>query len=386
MKLFDFDIHIGDWRVLVQSRDIQNGAVQSRHITDNAVTTEKIGDGEVKSRNIAPEAVTTDKIGPGEVKSVNIGKEAVTTEKLADESVTGDEIEGNAVKNGKLAKDAVHARNIKNRSVTSEKIGIKAIRSEHIGDGQVKAVHIDKSQLDWDHLNPDLQNIIASREEGGVALSNEFGDSELIGITQKTLSRVIDRMQDQIDKLHPGSIGISISATPNIVYEDAGSNVTVTASMVDGSIADLIKVTMGNQLIAMQENVSELTASVVVNTTSTIEAEAEQQGLTYEQSTKVTGTRPYYVGSGFAYTEIINDAHKQSIKANPNGTYNVVVTTAQTRVFFVVPQSMTINRATMSGFTFPLDSPQSVIVDGTAYKVYQSSNTYDTGTLTIVIS
>ncbi len=52
MKLFEFDIHIGDWRVLAQSRDIQNGAVQSRHITDNAVTTDRFGYGEVKSRNI----------------------------------------------------------------------------------------------------------------------------------------------------------------------------------------------------------------------------------------------------------------------------------------------------------------------------------------------
>lgn len=97
MKLFEFDIHIGDWRVLVQSHDIQNGAVRSRHITDGAVTTDKIGDGEVKSRNIgdgavttekiADDAVTNEKLADGAVDSRNIAQGAVTTEKLADGAI-----------------------------------------------------------------------------------------------------------------------------------------------------------------------------------------------------------------------------------------------------------------------------------------------------------
>ena len=31
-QLFDFDEHIGDWRVLVQSKDIRDAAIQTRHI------------------------------------------------------------------------------------------------------------------------------------------------------------------------------------------------------------------------------------------------------------------------------------------------------------------------------------------------------------------
>jgi hypothetical protein len=47
---------------------------------------------------------------------------------------------------------------------------------------------------------------------------------------------------------------------------------------------------------------------------------------------------------------------------------------------------MSINKATMSGFEFPLQAPVNVTVDGVAYKSYQSGNTYNDGTLTIVIS
>lgn len=41
-RLFDYDEHIGDWRVLVQTHDIQDGAICSRHIAPGAITPSKI--------------------------------------------------------------------------------------------------------------------------------------------------------------------------------------------------------------------------------------------------------------------------------------------------------------------------------------------------------
>ena len=46
-KLFEFIEHIGDWRVLVQSRDIGSGAIQSRHIAPGAITPDKIAPGTI---------------------------------------------------------------------------------------------------------------------------------------------------------------------------------------------------------------------------------------------------------------------------------------------------------------------------------------------------
>ena len=179
MKLFEFDIHIGDWRVLVQSRDIQNGAIQSRHITDNAVTTEKIGDGEVKSRNIAPESITNDKIGKG----------AVTTDKLADESITGDGVGPGAATNGKIANDAVHTRNIMDRNVTSKKIDLNAILPEHV------------SPATFRELAKDLQNQIDSINAHGVSVSNEFGTDPHISISQKTMTDAINKLWQKLEDM-----------------------------------------------------------------------------------------------------------------------------------------------------------------------------------------
>lgn len=82
MKLFEFDIHIGDWRVLVQSRDIQNGAIQGRHIADGAVQERHIADKAVRNRNIADDAVTGDKMAPGAIDGSKIKQHAVSSEHI----------------------------------------------------------------------------------------------------------------------------------------------------------------------------------------------------------------------------------------------------------------------------------------------------------------
>ena len=43
-RIFEFDVHVGDWRVLVQSHDIRNGAIQARHIADKAIDRSKMTD------------------------------------------------------------------------------------------------------------------------------------------------------------------------------------------------------------------------------------------------------------------------------------------------------------------------------------------------------
>lgn len=214
----------------------------------------------------------------------------------------------------------------------------------------------------------------------------EFGDGEEVTISQKVISEKFDYIQDQIDKLHPGTIGIVMYASPTIVYDDSESNVTIKAKKADNTICDSIEIIIDDNVIAKEDNVSELETTVIINKTTKINAEAIQSGFSYEGYINITGVKPYYVGSGNNYTEITNDAHKQNIKTSPYGTYNINVASSQSYIFFVVPFSMTINRATMSGFDFPIQSPENVIIEGNSYKVYKSSNTYDSGLLTIVIS
>ena len=166
MKLFEFDIHIGDWRVLIQSRDIQNGAVQSRHIADGAVTTEKLDNKSVTTEKMADGAVTSEKLADGAIKSVNIkdgsiagsklkdnsiGSEklkngCVTTEKLANESVTSEKIVDGSVTNEKLANKSVSTENIVNGAVTEQKLANESVTEQKLANGSVTTQKlVDKS-------------------------------------------------------------------------------------------------------------------------------------------------------------------------------------------------------------------------------------------------
>jgi hypothetical protein len=106
-------------------------------------------------------------------------------------------------------------------------------------------------------------------------------------------------------------------------------------------------------------------------------------GLQKQTSKNVVAVYPILYGSGDEYTDAQTQA---SVRTTPAGTYNVTVANNGDYVFFVVPRTMNINSAKMSGFDFPLQAPVNVEIDGVEYKYYQSANTYDAGTLTIVIS
>lgn len=384
MKLFEFDAHIGDWRVLVQSRDIKNGVIQSRHIADGAVTADKIGDGEVKSRNIAPEAVTTDKIGNGEVKTRNIAPGAVTNEKLVDECITGDEIEGSTVKNGKIADNAVQTRNIKDRNVTTEKLAEQSVTDSKLHKDAVTNEKIKDKQVGWSKFDDDVQNIIASMEKGGVALSKNWGDSELIGITQKKLSEAHEDLQNQINAIVNDKAEVELKVSPSTVFVGVQSTINLVATT--NTSATSIKIRKGSAEIASGSGLTlsgsdTITPSAPGNTSYL--SEFTIAGLQKTTSKNVVAVYPIKYGAGQAYTDATTQA---SVRTTPAGTYNVVVPNNGDYLFFVVPRTMNINSAKMSGFDFPLQAPQNVEIDGVEYKYYQSANTYDAGTLTIVIS
>ena len=184
-KLFEFDEHIGDWRVLVQSRDIQNGAIQSRHIAAGAVTTEKIGDGEVKTRNIDTGAVTTDKIGDGEIKTRNIDAGAVTTEKIADDAVTTEKIADEGVTERKIADGSVTAGKIKDGALTLDKlepgfqvtermIASESVTTEKIADGAVTTPKIADQAVTAEKIAD--QNVTEEKLAPGAVTTEKLAD------------------------------------------------------------------------------------------------------------------------------------------------------------------------------------------------------------------
>ena len=181
-----------------------------------------------------------------------------------------------------------------------------------------------------------------------------------------------------------GAVTPSLSASPGTVFVGVQTTINLTASI--NTPADNIKIKQGDIEIATGSGTSlsgsdTITPSAAGNTQYT--AEFVLGGLTKTTNKNVIAVYHIKYGAGDDYTDATTQA---SVRTTPVGTYNVTVPNNGDYVFFVVPRTMNINSAKMSGFDFPLQAPVNVEIDGVEYKYYQSANTYDAGTLTIVIS
>ena len=209
-----------------------------------------------------------------------------------------------------------------------------------------------------------LQNVA---ENGHVAGASDIMDDNL-QLTQAEINAMV----------LGGAISVGFSTSPASLIKTATTNVTLTATCSQSATSILIK---KNGITIGSGSGTSTSATASVNPSTDI-ASVYTADI-FVGSIQRTLTSKYVLfGSGNTY----NDVSRASLRTSAAGTYSVPVETSQTYVFFVVPVSMTINRATMSGFDFPLESPTNVTIDGVAYKSYKSSNTYDAGDLTIVIS
>ena len=109
----------------------------------------------------------------------------------------------------------------------------KAITTEKLVDKAVTSEKMDEGAVDWKNLSGDVQNIIASREEGGVALSDDWGDSELIGITQKKLTEEHERLgsvitNEEMDEVLDGDPPVYlVDANGNAVLDEQGKPIEI---------------------------------------------------------------------------------------------------------------------------------------------------------------
>lgn len=273
---------------------------------------------------------------------------------------------------------------LKKGSVTNEKLADRAVTSGKIANNAITSEKVAKRQLNWAHLDKDTQNIIASREEGGVALSGEFGESTLIGIHQKKLSETFENLQGQIDTIVGKGAIVNLSATPSMVFVGGSHSINLVATTdleaTEISIRD-------NDTIIAEGSGTRLTCYKNIEITrpdiTSFYALFKIKGIRKATTATVTAVNKIYYGSGTVYTDA---AIVPPAKLTPEGNYNVNVIEDGQYVFFNIPTYMLLNGATMNGIEFPLDEPTTVTINDTEYKSYRSSNTVDAGTYEIIIS
>lgn len=119
------------------------------------------------------------------------------------------------------------------------------------------------------------------------------------------------------------------------------------------------------------------------------EIAVEAEGMKKSASKKLTMVLPVYMGfagasdaAGLAITEL----SKYAPLSSPAGTYKIKNNTDGIYLWLCVPDTMTINKVTSSGFTVPMREVQTGQTELGGYKCYRSSNAIVAGEYTYTIS
>lgn len=137
----------------VTTNKLANGAVGESKIATNAVTSVKIAAGSVIADKIAANAVVGAKIAAGAVVSDKIAANAVIADKIAANAVTSDKIYANSVTTAKIATNAVDATKIAANAVTADKINAGAVTTVKLAANAVTAEKIKAASIIADHIS-----------------------------------------------------------------------------------------------------------------------------------------------------------------------------------------------------------------------------------------
>lgn len=145
--------HIADNAVLTAA--ISNDAVNGDKIADDSIGSEHIADNAVLTAAISNDAVNGDKIADDSIGSEHIADNAVLTAAISNDAVNGDKIADDSIGSEHIADNAVLTAAISNDAINGDKIADDAIASEHIADNAVLTAAISNDAVNGDKIADD---------------------------------------------------------------------------------------------------------------------------------------------------------------------------------------------------------------------------------------
>lgn len=239
-------------------------------------------------------------------------------------------------------------------------------------------------------LSESLENEVSARVAADEALQTAMNENvkELKGADTEHESRLLALEQSE----WPLSLELSINP---ILIEFTGSEKDTSVAwkiMRKGVGVTPTVLTFKQDGVALS---AELSANGSINAKvnklgdTVFEIAVEAEGMKKSASKKLTMVLPVYMGfagasdaAGLAITEL----SKYAPLASPAGTYKIKNNADGIYLWLCVPDTMTINKVTSSGFTVPMREVQTGQTELGGYKCYRSSNAIVAGEYTYTIS
>ena len=232
-----------------------------------------------------------------------------------------------------------------------------------------------------DALETQMQSFLTTAN-GGEAFSNMYGNSEVMGVTQKTLTETMNGLYELIfDALgiEVGDVKITISPDGFFSNEAAVVNIAATA---DYGLFDFVKVYFNGVKVLEKTSIKTFFENLTIGKTTTIKVEAKVLGKLYTYEKTVTMASDFFIGAGATYEDVYNPQYTRPYDGNPTGQYTINVEEGQ-RIIIILPTAdiSKIEQIEMNDFNIPMDTTTFGI-----YTAYTSLNTYQAGTYQIDIN
>jgi hypothetical protein len=218
-------------------------------------------------------------------------------------------------------------------------------------------------------------------------ITQETGDSMILVMSQKAVTDELNKLKSLINNSDSGTttslLNINVSGQ-NPFFVGSETKFTISSKCYDDSVSSITLYLDDSKLVS--EDSAEVTCETSITASKAksyvFKSIATINGSSITKTSLVYSVNPCYIGGGNEYKDIMNETYKLSARRSPAGTYNVK-TNSEDYMFFIIPSEMSINKVTMSGFDIPIILDSSSL---SGYKIYVSSETYESGTWTIVIS
>jgi hypothetical protein len=285
------------------------------------------------------------------------------------------------VKNRHLDDVSVSSRNLMNSAVTPDKLHAAVMNSLVL-----PAIHqitdpINKALVE-------LRQLIGSYNKHGMAVSNEFGTAEDIGISQKALTDAINKVWTKLEDItgEPYT-GINMTISPKYFISEDGASVHIQARTAEANgVFEKISFYVNGSLVIEEENTDYYEGDIELTETSVIKCVAKIMGIEYKREDIVTHYNSFWIGAGASYADIMDVEHVIPITEGMRGSYDVTCADSD-HIIIVMAESMRPEfiRADMNSFEIPFEET-TVTIDNKNYSVFTSRNTYEAGTYNIDIN
>lgn len=232
-------------------------------------------------------------------------------------------------------------------------------------------------------LQKEMESFIQTAS-GGEAFSNAFGNSEVIGINQKTLTYAFRNLYTILENITGQSmITVTTTISPDAFSKKEGATCSINV-VTSFALIDSVKVYLNGSTtpIIEETGIESFARTIPLTDTTDIRVVTTVLGREYVTTKHILAMTDFFVGAGANYSEVMVPAWNRPYDGNPQGQYNVTVAEGQ-RIIIVLPteDASKIEQIEMNDFNIPMD----VSIYGT-YTIYTSLNTYQAGNYTIDIN